>query len=186
MERLVAHVVGNCPELSHVKLEHMLVCVSRCRHGGRRGVHARLVPLRFQEGATTRHLGERVYRIPEFTYQGREILYLVYFYLPRFLESPQVEDKLATVFHELYHVHPECNGDLRRFPGRAYAHGPSRRRYHERARAMARRYLAAADGDRPWWFLDYDFTTLESRVGPIIGRHVGLPHVHCVTATGRP
>ena len=39
------------------------------------------------------------------------MLYLLSFYLPRFLKLPWRE-KLATVIHELWHVNPQFNGDL--------------------------------------------------------------------------
>ena len=182
MDRLVAHVVATCPELGHIRLEHVLVCCAQCRRGGRRGVQARVVPLRFPEGAVTQSVGQHLYQVPPLTHQGRDILYLIYFYLPRFLDAPRLEDKLATVCHELYHISPACDGDLRRFPGRAHAHGPSRQRYHTRARAMAQAYLAGLDGQGlgPAWFLQHGFAALQRRQGPVVGRHVPLPKVRRV------
>ena len=180
MDELVAHIAATCPELSHVDPSRVLTCAAQARVGGRRGVHARVVPLRFREGATVTELGKRLYRIPKVQYEGREILYLIYFYLPRFLEAPKLEDKLATVFHELCHISPECDGDLRRFPGRAYAHGPSRKRYHATARALAESYLATCNGHGlgPAWFLEHSFSALEVSHGPIVGRHVPMPKLH--------
>ena len=65
---------------------------------------------------------------PRFIVGGQEKRYLVSFYLPRFLEIDR-DEKLATVVHELFHISPDCNGDLRRFPGKNYAHGHSREAY---------------------------------------------------------
>ena len=86
-----------------------------------------LTPLRFEGGRLTsvRRTGrwtiERLY-----DEAGREMLYLLSFYLPRFLEHP-LREKLATVVHELWHIGPGFDGDLRRHPGRCYAHSHSQR-----------------------------------------------------------
>ena len=59
---------------------------------------------------------------------GVEMLYLMTFCLPRFQNQP-FEDKLVTLFHELYHIGPAFDGDLRRHAGRYAVHSGSQRRY---------------------------------------------------------
>ena len=56
------------------------------------------------------------------------MLYLVTFCLPRFLDRP-FNDKFVTLFHELYHIGPAFDGDLRRHEGRCAIHTHSKRRY---------------------------------------------------------
>jgi len=182
MERLVEDIVHTVPELAHIRTERLLICASQARHATRHGVHARVVPLRFGQGALTHSDGKRVYAIPRIQYDGREVLYLIYFYLPRFLDNTSLEAKLATVCHELYHISPQCDGDLRRFPGRAYAHGHSRRQYHAQVKMLAAAYLERRNGDGlgPAWFLEKDFWALQREQGPVLFRHVPLPKVRVI------
>ena len=39
------------------------------------------------------------------------------FYLPRFCDQ-SLDEKLSTVMHELWHISPAFDGDIRRLPGR--------------------------------------------------------------------
>ena len=69
------------------------------------------------------------------------MLYLLRFVLPRFLDLP-FDEKLITIVHELWHISPKFDGDLRRFEGRCYAHGHSRKGYDEHSKKMVDRWLA--------------------------------------------
>ena len=55
------------------------------------------------------------------------MLYLVTFCLPRFLDQ-DFDDKFVTLFHELYHISPDFDGDLRRHDGRYDLHSHSKKR----------------------------------------------------------
>ena len=52
-----------------------------------------------------------------------------------------MRERLLTLVHELYHISPRCDGDLRRFKGRNHAHGHSRKAYD----AMLAPVCAAAE-----------------------------------------
>jgi hypothetical protein len=133
------------PELSHIDPGRVLFCLSRSRAQGTHGVYARISPLRFAAGKaeTSRRRGHfrETFRMPSLTHLGREILYLVHVMVPRFLRL-SFEEKLGTVIHELFHVSERCDGDIRRFPGRNFAHGSSREGFNRRVRGMLERYLA--------------------------------------------
>ena len=73
-----------------------------------------------------------------FAADGREMLYILNFYLPRFLDLPLAE-KLDTVVHELWHVGPKFDGDLRRFGGRCFAHSGSQRNFDAHVAALTER-----------------------------------------------
>src|SRR5947199_128866 len=75
-----------------------------------------------------------------------EILYLMTFCLPRFLDQ-DFDEKFVTLFHELYHISPQFDGDLRRHAGRYAVHTRSQRGYDEQMAHLARAYLA--DGADP-------------------------------------
>lgn len=102
------------------------------------------------------------------------MLYLLSFYLPRFLELPWRE-KLATVIHELWHVGPEFDGDLRRHAGRCYAHTHSQRKYDEHVAGLVDRWLSLGPPDELHAFLQHDFRELDRRHGPIYGLMLPSP-----------
>jgi hypothetical protein len=145
LERLGADLCRKIPELLHIDPDRVLFCLSRSRAQGIQGVYARISPLRFTAGKTetSRRRGRfrETFRMPSLTHQGREILYLVHVMVPRFLRL-SFEEKLGTVIHELFHISERCDGDIRRFPGRNFAHGASREGYNRRVRGMLERYLA--------------------------------------------
>lgn len=146
ISELCTDICQRLPELSHIDTDRMLFCVARSRAQGTHGVQARIIPLRFDGGTPelTRKRGRFVetFRMPELRHEGREILYLVYLMFPRFLKQ-DYRNRLETLVHELYHVSERFDGDIRRFPGRNFAHGSSRTRYNKIIAALTDLYLAA-------------------------------------------
>jgi len=144
---LGADLCRRVPELEHIDPQRLLFCLGRSRAEGLHGVYARIAPLRFAEGANelTRRRGRYIetFRMPSMTHDEREILYLIYLMVPRFLRL-SFEQKLTTVIHELYHISEACDGDLRRFPGRNFAHGASRRGYNRIIERLQEAYLRSA------------------------------------------
>jgi hypothetical protein len=110
---------------------------------------------------------------------GREVLYLVYFYLPRFQNAPFVH-KLQIVFHELYHISPKFDGDVRRFPGRNFLHGPSEKAYDRIVSEIMETYLALPGRDGCGNFLHQSFDALERRYGEVVGYSVRNPAAYRV------
>lgn len=144
---LAVDLCRRLPELGHIDPHALLFCLSRSRVAGTHGVYARIAPLRFAGGAReeVRRRGWRLrtYRLPVLRHDERDILYLIYLMIPRFLRlSPR--EKLNTLIHELYHISEACDGDIRRFAGRNFAHGSSRRHYDRIIEALVDRYLATA------------------------------------------
>ncbi|MBE0597811.1 MAG: hypothetical protein IH614_11120, partial [Desulfuromonadales bacterium] len=133
------------PQLAHIDPQRILFAISRSRSAGTHGTYARIAPLRFAAGAAeyTRRRGRfaETFRMPALVHAGRPILYLIHILVPRFLRLPE-EQKLATVIHELYHVSERCDGDIRRFAGRNFAHGSSRRSYDRQVETIRQAYLA--------------------------------------------
>ena len=118
MRRLCAEIAGRLPDFAHLDPQRIATRICQTRKRVSHGIHATLTPLRFAGGGRTVERRGRTWTIePLFDDSGRELLYLLSFYLPRFCNQP-FEDKLATVFHELWHISPEFDGDLRRLPGR--------------------------------------------------------------------
>lgn len=157
MRALCADVVSRCAELAHVHMPRVLVTFTPSRNRSRYGLQARVTPLRFRDGALTRRHGATDYQVQRFFVDGREMLYVLTFCLPRFLDQ-SFHEKLVTIFHELYHVNPQFDGDLRRHPGRYAVHSHSKDRYDERMAELVRDYLS--DHPRPAVF---DFLRSGSR-----------------------
>ena len=108
------------------------------------------------------------------TADGREVLYLVTFCLPRFLDR-DFRDKLVTVFHELYHISPAFDGDLRRHPGRCTAHTGSQKKYDAHMDRLVGDYLKAGGDPARHAFLRLSFAQLCRRHGAVVGLHLPRP-----------
>ena len=150
--RLVADIARKTPDFAHLDASRMLFGFVQARTPRGHGLLARVAPLRFRGGAAVRTHRGRDYRVQTFLRDGREILYVVSFCLPRFFERA-FEDKLVTVFHELYHVAPAFDGDLRRHPGRYSVHTRSQKDYDRLMARLAADYLRAEADPRASGFL---------------------------------
>lgn len=183
MRRLCEDLAARLGELAHIDMSRVALRICQVRRRGSHGVQATLTPLRFAGGEleTTRR-GKR-YTIDRIVDgDGREMLYLLSFYLPRFLDH-SLEEKLATVCHELWHIAPEFDGDLRRHQGRCYAHGPSERDYHAAMIELARRWLNLAPPPQLHAFLGGDFRELLERHGRVFGARLPTPKLIPVRPT---
>lgn len=183
VRRLCADVVARCADLAHVDVSRLLFAVTQARSGRVHGLQARVTPLRFRDGRLTRLRHGISYQVQRYFVDGREMLYLVTFCLPRFLDQ-DFDDKFITIFHELYHIGPQFDGDLRRHAGRCSIHTRSKRQYDAHMAAMARSYLA--DGANPTLhaFLRLNFAQLLGRHGSIVGVMVPRPRLLPLPARG--
>lgn len=180
---LGADLCARLPELSHIDPDRVLFALSRSKADGTHGVYARIAPLRFAGGEPehTRRRGRTLetFRMPALAHEGREILYVVYFMVPRFLRlSP--EQKLGTVVHELYHISERFDGDIRRFPGRNFAHGSSRAAYNRIVSALVSRYMAAGPEPRLLEVLHLTEEQWQRREIRLTGLTVPLPRARLV------
>lgn len=179
LEIVVTDIVDRVDELGHIDPSRVLICVASTRGAGIHGTFARIHPLRFQGGEGSiqvRRGGKtRTLTMPQVTRKGMEMLYVIYFLAPRFFNLPQRE-KLITIFHELYHISPDFDGDIRRFPGRNYAHGSSRKRYNTAMAGLVDSYLRMRAPALPD-FLNLDMTGLRQRYQTIVGRRFATPRI---------
>jgi predicted metallopeptidase len=175
MQRLCADMTGRLVELSHIEPDRVAFRFCQARKSVAHGLQATLTPLRFQDGATTSRRRGGIWRIQGMRDASRrEMLYLLSFYLPRFLDRP-FDDKLATVVHELWHISPCFDGDLRRHPGRCYAHSHSQKQYDALARALAQKWLSLDPPADTYAFLQCDFRQLERAYGRVFGQKIPTP-----------
>jgi len=163
------------PQLSHVDMRKVAVSFSQTRNRSLHGYLAKLTPLRFEGGSLVTRRRGRTWTVQRvFDQQGQEKFYILSFYLPRFLEQP-LSEKLTTVFHELWHIGPSFDGDLRRFPGRCYAHSSSQKDFDALAAALAKHWLARTPPAPLYDFLDHSFDQLRRRHGAIHGLKLKIP-----------
>lgn len=173
--RLCNDLCERLTQLSHIDMVRVAIRFCQVRKAVSHGVQATLTPLRFAGGSVSTVRGGRRYSIERiFSPAGQEMLYLLSFYLPRFLNLPFAE-KLATVIHELWHISPDFDGDLRRFSGRCYAHGRREEHYHAAMGQMAAQWLALSPPEEIYQFLHYDFRQLRERFGPVYGTRIATP-----------
>ncbi len=168
MKKLVEDIVKTHPDFSHIALESIFIAISSSNRR-RDGVVAKLRPLRFEGGSRTKVCRGTEYISPEVRINGNDILYVVYFHLPRFLNHGDYKNKLATVLHELYHISPLFNGDIRRFPGKNYAHGNSRKSYDRLISIYTDEYIKSTTRPGLSIFLKYGYSGLKRKYGAIYG-----------------
>ena len=174
----MADIVCKVSEFSHIDPTKVLLCVSSTRGSGVHGTFAKIHPLRFPGGSRSREIrrGRRVFTctMPAVTHRDNEILYLIYFLVPRFLNL-SLREKLVTVFHELYHISPDFDGDIRRFSGRNFAHGSSRKRYNKLMESLVDGYLQEKKSLDAFDFLAGDMDALRVKYQAIVGRRYPTP-----------
>jgi hypothetical protein len=174
MSGLCRDISARCESFSHIRMSQVLVSYTPCRNRSRFGLQARLTPMRFRHGALRRQHGSLDYQVQRFFVDDREMLYLLTFCLPRFLEQP-FEEKLITVFHELYHISPTFDGDLRRHSGRYSIHSHSKAGYDSLMRELVKGYLADHPYREIFAFLHFGFRELWDRNGGIVGSLIPRP-----------
>jgi hypothetical protein len=174
VRRLCADITVRCPELAHIDVSRLLFGMTQARTGFLHGLQARVTPLRFREGALRKLRHGIPYQVQRYIVEGQEMLYLVTFCLPRFLNQ-EFDDKFVTLFHELFHISPQFDGDLRRHGGRYDVHSHSKRAYDEHMAHLAREYLASGANPSLHAFLRLNFAQLEQRHGKVVAFAVPRP-----------
>ena len=175
-------MVKRLPELSHIDLSQVAISFSQARKGGRYGVHASLTPMRFAGGARVEKRRGRYYKSQVLRdASGREMLYILTFCLPRFMDV-ELREKLTTIVHELWHISPEFDGDIRRHEGRCYAHSGSKENYDREMEQLAHRWLALEPPASVYDFLQYGFEQLQQVHGRVYGVRCGRPKLLPISA----
>lgn len=175
IRRVVEDMVGRLPELAHVDTQRLAVAFSQARKNVRHGLYASLTPMRFEGGSPTGERGGRRYRVQQLVGRdGQEVLYILRFYLPRFMET-DFREKLVTILHELWHISPQFDGDLRRHDGRCYIHTHSQAQYDAEMGVLADRWLAESPPEHIFGFLRCSFGQIHKLHGGVYGVKIPQP-----------
>ena len=174
MRRLCENLAARLPELAHIDMSQVGIRFCQTRKAVPHGLHASLTPLRFAGGELYSHRRSGTWTVERlYDTSGRELLYLLSFYLPRYLERPFAE-KLATVIHELWHIGPAFDGDLRRHPGRCYAHSHSQQQYDAHVGRLAEKWQTQVASES-CEFLRHTFGELVREHGRVFGQKIATP-----------
>ena len=177
MRRVCDDMTRRLPELGHIEMARVAVGFRQVRKNVSHGLQASLTPMRFDGGSREGVRNGRKYAVEKrLASDGREYLYLLNFYVPRFLDHP-LHEKLVTILHELLHVSPDFDGDLRRHDGRYYVHGPSEHSYDTMAKQLAQNWLALDPPHHIYEFLDRTFSELVKEYGGVYGRQFRTPRL---------
>jgi hypothetical protein len=174
MRRLVGDIVRRSSPLAHIDPDRLLYGAIQARTGRTHGLQARVTPLRCRHGRLTRVRKGVIYQVQRYFIGDHEYFYLVAFCLPRYLDR-DFDDKLVTLFHELYHIGPHFDGDLRRHHGRCSMHSRSKKKYDVHMALLARDYLAGKPDEALLGFLRLDYAQLVRRHGSVMGICVPRP-----------
>jgi predicted metallopeptidase len=184
VSRVCSDIAARCPALRHIDVGRLLFAVTQARNSRAHGLQARVTPLRFPGGHLTRRRRGITEHVQRYLVDGHEFFYLVTFCLPRFLDQ-SFEEKVLTLFHELHHISPAFDGDLRRYPGRYALHSRSQRAYdYTHMAQLADAYLDAHEDRALHGFLRLDFGQLHARHGSVVGVVVPWPKVVPVPGNG--
>lgn len=176
MALLVDDIIKTHPFFKHIRIENILVAISPS-NGNMNGVVAKLRPMLFEGCSKTKVVRNIEYAAPEIKINGINILYIVYFHLPRFLNHGNQKTKLSTVIHELHHVSPLFNGDIRRYSGKNYAHGNSRKDFDDLISIYTDEYISYTIHQELSIFLKYKYNELKRKYGAVYGDMIRIPRL---------
>lgn len=174
MRRLCEDISQRVPEFEHVRMEQVAVTFAQARRRVSYGLQAKLTPLRFEGGQLVTRRRGKMWTIQRWYAGDVEMMYILTFYLPRFLEQ-SFREKLITVMHELYHISPGFDGDIRRLPGHYHVHSHSQKEFDRQMDALVDRYLSTNPPEELFRFLLASFRDLTARHGSVVGIRVPIP-----------
>ncbi len=178
MRFLCQDICERLPEMQHIRMPRVAVSFSQARKSTEYGMYASLTPMRFRGGATEERRGDTWFAVQRVLgASGEEMLYVLNFYLPRFMNLPYKE-KLVTIFHELWHMSPEFNGDIRRHSGRCYAHTHSGKEYDANMGVLLEKWLSQRPPAALYSFLQCNFRQLQRRHGHVFGVKIKHPKLY--------
>ena len=161
-------------EFQHIRMDQVAVTFAQARRRVRHGLQAKLTPMRFEQGALTTTRAGREWTVERLFDGEQEILYILTFYLPRFLDH-SFREKLITVFHELYHISPQFDGDIRRMAGHYHVHSHSQKEYDRHMEVFVDQYLQSEPAREYTAFLKKRFRSLQSEFGEVVGLRIPIP-----------
>ena len=133
---ITEEIIKSTDEFKGYDCNQILISAASNRAGSRGVTYGKLQPLKFENGnSLIKHKG-RLYAMSKLIYNNHEIKYIIYYYFPKFFDLP-AKEKINVMFHELYHISPDFNGDIRRMGKFKKAHGHSKKFFEDQYIYMA-------------------------------------------------
>jgi predicted metallopeptidase len=174
MTFLLHDIITATPLFSHIDMNRVLVCSAYNKKVTGGGIFAKVVPLRFENGVTVKKFRNHWYAFPKIMNNGFEILYIVYFYIPRYFDLPAYE-KLNVAFHELYHINPEFNGDVRRMGAYKFSHGYSKEHFNNQFKDELSHYYNKVKNTPLYAILEMNFAQIAEHFETVYTRNMKVP-----------
>lgn len=169
---LIIHdMIKSTEEFKPFNLNKILICCASNRNDFKGATYGKLIPLRFKNGSEIINHNGRFYKIPKVTINDIEILYLIYFYIPKFFNL-SAKDKVNVMFHELYHINPGFNGDIRRMGEFKSAHGHSKKSFEEKYIDYADKFYDKIESTPYYNFLQMNSYDIEKHFKKITYRRM--------------
>ncbi len=143
LNELIKDITEKVGELSYIDAEQVAVGFKRSRESVSEEVWAEISGIEDELSGTIQRREGRIekYFAPKtILINGIPVKYVVDFYVPVFF-GLNFKEKLSTVFHELYHINPKFDGNLRFFKGKGYKHGSSLEKYDKYMDYLVDKYL---------------------------------------------
>lgn len=172
--RLCDDITHRLEPFHHICMDNVAVTFAQTRLNVSHGLQAKLTPMRFEDGNLESHIQGERWTVKRLFRENHEIYYILTFYLPRFFDQ-SFHEKLVTVIHELYHISPFFNGDIRRLEGRYHVHSHSQKEYDMLMEVFVDDYLSRKPPTELFQFLENDFINLKKKYGNIVGLKLPNP-----------
>jgi len=173
MLRVCEDICARHGQFQHIDMSQVAVTFAQARSHVMHGLQAKLTPMRFENGDITARRDGQMWTVQRLFMEQREMLYILTFYLPRFLNQP-FKEKLVTVVHELFHISARFDGDIRRLPGHYHVHSHSQKEYDDQMAVYVDEYLRTKPGP-VLDFLKDNFQSLRDTHGGVVGLQVPIP-----------
>jgi len=179
LTQIIEEVVARYELFSHIEMSKIIVSLASNRSNGRGGIYGKLVPLKFENGAEVIKYKSHYYSMQKVIYNEVPLLYIVYFYTPKFFDLSLYE-KLRVILHELYHINPNFNGDIRRMGKKKIAHGSSRESFNLNFKNELDDFYEYIKKTPYVKFLLLNSLDLNKNFRTIVGTRIKLPKAHLV------
>lgn len=156
LEILINNITKAVPEFSHIDTGKILFSLKSSPKNSDNGYYAEVkclsnTPFDFiSDGRITKH-----YYSDCLFKNGIPALYLIVFTVPCFVDL-NLREKICTIMHELYHISPLFNGELRLFNGKNCLHGPQPEKFDEYMYYLADIFLSKYKSLDKLFSLDYE------------------------------
>ncbi len=174
LHALIADACGRISFFSHIDTEKLHICISSNRAGGRGATFGKVVPMKFKGGEEILHYRGKCYAMPKIEVNSIRILYIIYFYIPRFTDLAPIE-KIRVIFHELYHIHPDFNGDIRRFGKNGSVHGKSKKQFDTQFEREVISYAEEIRNTPMWEFLSLNTSEIFKNYQKVLSYRMKTP-----------